>query len=80
MKVQATTWIGHQDSDEYWAKGAKCEVRVEAVDVDEVRISVMLPGEDSEAVGVYLSRNAADKLARFLAAASVSEVFIPVQA
>jgi hypothetical protein len=74
MKVIGDAWIGQGDSDEYWAEGVKSEIRVETTDVDEVRIGVHLPGEDSEAAGVYLSRAEADKLAKFLTAAAVADV------
>lgn len=79
MKAQGTAWINTgNDSDDYWAEGIKCDVVVEATDSDEIRLGVMLTGETHEDAGVYLSRKEADRLSRFLAAASVAEVEIPV--
>lgn len=77
MKVSAAAWLSAEDSDEYWAEGAKCQVEVEVTDADEVRIGIQLDNEDSDAATVYVSRATADKLARFLAAASVAEMVVP---
>lgn len=79
LKVIASAWLSSEDSDEYWAEGAKCTVECEATDADEVRLGVVLRDEESDAVTIYLSRREADNLSRFLAAASVAEVTIPTR-
>lgn len=74
MEVQADVWLSNEDSDEYWAEGVKAKVEVEVTDADEIRVGVQFAGETTDAATIYLSRASADKLARFLAAASVAEV------
>lgn len=76
MKVNGSAWVSSEDSDEYWAEGVKCIVEVETTDADEVRVGILLVGEDTETAGVYLSRSSASDLAKFLAAAAVDEVRI----
>ena len=76
MKVNASAFLGDEDQDGYWAEGVKCAVEVELTDTDEVRIGVVLPDEESDVVTLYVSRLTADKIARFLAAASVSELAV----
>ena len=74
MKIQADVWLSSEDTDEYWAEGVKASVEVETTDADEVRIGVTLAGDGTDAATLYVSRDSADKLARFLAAASVADV------
>ena len=74
MKIHADVWLSSEDSDEYWAEGVKASVEVEATDTDEVRIGVKLGGESTDVATLYVSRDSADTLARFLAAASVADV------
>jgi hypothetical protein len=73
-QVKAKVWLGSEDSDEYWAEGADATIEVEPTDADEVRIGVVLPDEETDTASIYVSRATADKLARYLAAASVAEV------
>lgn len=69
-------WIGQEDSAEYWAEGVKATLEVEVTDADEIRVGVKLTDEASDTVTVYVSRQSADRLSRFLAAASVADVDI----
>lgn len=72
MKVPAKAWITDADGNE-WADGRECSIEVEVTDVDEVRLGVALKGDGIDNATVFLSRSEADKLARFLAAASADD-------
>lgn len=61
------------DGDGYWAEDVSCRVQFERTDGDEIRIGVMLPGEDQEAAGVYLRRSEAIR-ALLALAQSIGEV------
>lgn len=77
MNVQADVWLSNEDSDEYWCEGAKATIEVEPTDADEIRVGIVLAPGESDAATIFLSRKEADRLARYLAAASVTEVRVP---
>ena len=79
MKAQARgdAWLSNEDSDEYWAEGVKATIEVEVTDADEIRLGVVLENEESDAATIYLSRAEADRVSRFLAAASVTPAKVP---
>lgn len=78
MEVKADVWLSNEDSDDYWAEGIKASVEIETTDADEVRVGVKLGGESFDAATLYLSRKEADRLSRYLSAASVADVTLPV--
>jgi hypothetical protein len=65
------------DEGGFWIEGVESWVEVEVTDADEIRIGVLLPGESVDVVTLHVSRADADKLARLLAAASVTDVVVP---
>jgi hypothetical protein len=64
--VKGDAWISNKDSDGYWAEGESCQVFVERIDDNEIRLGVQLRDSDSDDATVYLTDAEATRLAQML--------------